>query len=154
MDAGLWVALTVVGTAFLLSKQLPGHSFVTWILVRLAALFFLAAGVVQPAGWIGRWAAAGISWIIHAVGTFSSDAVGTGITLGVLVFVGSVLWLLAIFPDSWWGGQMPDWASVCGLILPALASAIPGPAGDWLRNDVFPALAQPMINGVSNLFGG
>lgn len=154
MDAGLWVALTVIGTALLLSKQLAGHNVVTWVLVRAAALFYLAAGVVQPAGWIGRWTSAAIEWFIRTFTSFSTSAVGTGIALGVLVFVGAVGWLLAILPDSWWGGQMPDWASVSGLTLPALAVAIPGPAGQWLREDVFPALSQPMISGVAQLFGG
>jgi hypothetical protein len=146
MDAGLWVALTVVGTAFLLSKQLAGHNLVTWALVRLSALCYLAAGVVGAAGWFGRWMEDIVSWSIRTGQDIGVSTLGTKWVLGIVVLVGAIGFLLALLPDSWWGGQMPDWGSVCGLLLPALATSIPGPIGAWLRTDVFPALAAPLVN--------
>ncbi len=153
MSAGLWVALTVVATAFLLGRQLAGHNLLTWLMVRLAALCYLAAGVLGAAGWLGRWVDALITWIIRTSTDAGDATVGTGLVLGVIVAVGSISWLLALLPDSWWGGQMPDWGSVGALFLPALAVSIPGPVGEWLREDVFPALAQPMIDAARSVFG-
>ncbi len=152
-SASLWVALTVLATAFLLTKQLAGHNLVTAILVRVAALLYLAAGVIGAKGWIGGWITDLRDWIIGTTNDASQSALNTAITLGVLVFVGSVLWLLALLPDSWWGGQMPDWGSVAGLFLAGLASSIPGPAGHLFRDRVFPALARPMVRVVASWFG-
>lgn len=153
MGAGVWVCLTAVGIAMMLSKQLAGASFITWCLVRLSALFLLAAGVVGAAGWIGRWTNDLITWAISTATNAGDAALGTGVVLGVVVAIGSVAWLLALLPDSWWGGQMPDWGSACGLILPSLAVSIPGPIGRTLREDVFPALTSPLIDWVRSWFG-
>lgn len=151
--ASLWVALTVVASALLLGKQLAGHNLITVILVRVAALCFLAAGVIGADGWIGRVTSDLIGWVTHTGQDASKVAFGTALTVGVIVAAGSIAWLLALLPDSWWGGQMPDWGSVLGLFLPALAVSIPGPIGNWLRNDVFPALAGPMVSTVRSWFG-
>jgi hypothetical protein len=146
MGTTVWVALIIVGTAFLLSKQLAGHNVVTWALVRLSALCYLAAGVVGAGGWFGRWMEDLVSWTIRTGQDIGVASVGTKSFLGIVVLVGAIGFLLALLPDSWWGGQMPDWGSVCGAILPALAVSIPGPIGEWLRDDVFPALATPLVN--------
>lgn len=153
MGASLWVALTVVGAAILVAKELAGHNLITAVLVRFAALSFMAAGFIGADGWIGRWVNSLVAWAIHTGQHASSTAFGSALLVGVLTAVGAALWLLALLPDNWWGGQMPDWGSALGLVLPSLAASIPGPAGAWFRDDVFPALAAPMIATVRSWFG-
>lgn len=153
MGASLWVALTVISAAILVTKQLAGHNLITAALARFAALGFLAAGVIGADGWIGRWMHDVISWATHTGQHASTSAFGSALLIGVVALIASILFLLALLPDSWWGGSMPDWGSVCGLVIPALAVSIPGPAGNWLRNDVFPALAAPMIDTVRSWLG-
>ena len=60
----------------------------------------------------------------------------------VLWLLASVAWVLTMLPESMFSGEIPDWLSISGLVLPALAASIPGRVGDLLNG---------VITGAGNL---
>lgn len=153
--ATLWAALTAVGVTLLVIKEFVGFDIAKAILWRVAALFLAAAGTVGAVGWLGRWSRDTITWGVHLGQNASKDAVGAAALIGIVIGLVTLVWLAAVLiPNNWFAVKLNDVASLFGLILPSLAVTIPGPVGEWLRTGVWPALAQPMIDGVSQMFGG
>lgn len=109
---------TVEKTAARIRKTLDA------VMVRAAALCFLVAGMISAGGIPGTV----IGWLIDVMGTFG----------GGLAWVGSLfllaLWAMGMITERIFPGDVPDWLSLSGLLLPPLSAAIPGPVGIEIHN--------------------
>jgi hypothetical protein len=148
MEATLWVLLVVVGFGLLRAIEHVHVNLMGAVMERVAAAAFVGAGVIGASGWIGS----GIAWVVGAVNSLGSSlgaaAVGSG-PIWIAWLALSVLWVLALLPDSWFGWHLPPWLSVTGLVLPALAASIPGQLGDLLRM-VIDGIGRLMVTAVSS----
>lgn len=147
MEATLWVLLVAVGFGLLKAIAYVHVNLMSAVMERLAAAAFVGAGVIGASGWIGdaiAWVVDSVNWVGASVG---AAAVGSGAIW--IVWLGlSLLWVLALLPDSWFGWHLPAWLSVTGVVLPALAASIPGQLGDLLRL-VIEGIGQAMVTTVS-----
>ncbi|WP_407568338.1 hypothetical protein QK900_15660 (plasmid) [Arsenicicoccus dermatophilus] len=97
------------------------------VLVRVAAVLYLLAGMVLAAGWLGAvvaWAAGGLGALAVVLGAATFAAVA-GMTLVVCL-------------GAWWAAALltsedvlpvPEWLVLVGLVLPSLMAAAPGSVG-------------------------
>jgi hypothetical protein len=127
--------LLLAGLGFWLLRTVPRARNLTLkaVMVRLAAVLFLVAGTVSAGGVVGS----GISWFVHATG-----AIGAGIAW-VAWLVLALSWLAGMVPERWFGGDVPDWLSVSGMVLPALLASVPGAVGTAIT-----AATQSVASGV------
>jgi hypothetical protein len=128
----MWLVLTVAGFGLLRAMDYVNRPLIAALLVRAAAFSFAGAGVIGASGWIGQVMASIVTWVNNAGENAGTAALGTG-AVWVIWLLASVAWVLTILPESWFAAEIPDWLSVSGLVLPSLAAAIPGPAGEALR---------------------
>ena len=119
MPTVAWLLLAALGFWLLRTIPRARHRTLKAAMVRIAAVLFLVAGTVSAGGMIG----AGITWFVHATG-----AIGAGIAW-VAWLVLALSWLAGMVPERWFGGDVPDWLSVSGLLLPALLASVPGAIG-------------------------
>ena len=83
-------------------------------------------------GWLGnslKWAVAQVNAISGAAGTAGLGTAAVWIAWAAL----SIMWVLTLVPERWFGKSIPDWLSVGGIVLPGLAASIPGPLGAALN---------------------
>jgi hypothetical protein len=151
MGATLWLLLTVAGFGFLWAMEYVGHPLIDAVLVRAAAFSFAGAGTIGAAGWLGHAATALVQGVNQAGARAGAAAIGTG-AVWVIWAVLSIAWVLTLLPETWFAARIPDSLSVAGLLLPALASSIPGPLGDLLRH-VITGAGKLMVALVSQAVG-
>jgi hypothetical protein len=151
MSATVWLVLTATGFGLLRALPMVGHDLLKSVLVRVAAFAFIGAGVIGASGWIGSWFQAAVGWINTQGSAAMLAAIGTG-AVWVLWLGLSIIWLLAVLPHGWFAFHMPDWLSVTGLALPALAASIPGPVGDFFQT-VNKDIGNLMIHAASSAIG-
>lgn len=142
MPTVAWVLLVVLG--FLGLKLVPRARSRTLraVLVRVAAFLFLAAGTVSAGGFVGQL----ISSLVHF-----SGAVGAGVAWVGWLFM-AVFWLAGIVPETWFAGDIPDWLSASGVLLPSLLASVPGPVGDTMTSGMH-AVATAVGAGLGAAFG-
>lgn len=129
----LWVTMAAIGFALMWGRRKTSKEWVDAWLERFAALFFIGAGVIVAPGWpsdVVNWVGNLLNQIGGAVG--NAGQLGTVVTL-VVALGASVYWFLGLLPNSLFDEPIPDWLTVGGLILPALAAGIPGPVGEAIR---------------------
>lgn len=132
MEATIWLVLVVAGFALLRALDYVHHEWLAAAMLRLAALSFVGAGVIGARGWIGGFITTTVDFVNTTAARFGAAAIGTG-AVWVVWLVLSIAWVLTLLPDRWFDAVIPDWLSVSGVVLPALAASIPGHAGDALR---------------------
>jgi hypothetical protein len=129
-----WTLLAAIGFWILRTMPRTKHKTVKAVLVRTAAVLFLTAGAIGAGGWIEE----AFTWLVELAGD-----IGGGVAW-VLWLIGALSWLAGMVPEKWFRGDVPDWLSMSGLLLPALLTSVPGPVGD--------AMTRAMT-GVSDLVG-
>ncbi|HET9656585.1 MAG TPA: hypothetical protein VFP72_14605 [Kineosporiaceae bacterium] len=142
MPTVAWVLLVVLG--FLGLKLVPRARSRTLraVLVRVAALLFLAAGTVSAGGFVGQL----IGSLVHV-----SGAVGAGVAWVGWLFL-AAFWLAGIVPEHWFAGDIPDWLSLSGVLLPSLLASVPGPVGATMTSGMH-AVATTVGAGLGAAFG-
>jgi hypothetical protein len=130
MAGTVWVFLVAAGFGFLWLVPHVGPPWAKAAAVRAGHLALLGAGTVGAAGWLGTWFERLLTTVVQAVGASSAAVVGTSAVVGVLALGLCVAWVLGILPYRLIRFDPPDWLAWAGLILPAIAVQIPGPAGD------------------------
>lgn len=135
MGPTLWFVLVVAGFGLLRAMDYVHHTLLAALLVRIAAFSFMGAGIIGASGFLGDLAAAAVAWVNEAAAAAGTAALGTG-AVWVIWAVLAIAWILTILPDQWFDATIPDWLSISGLLLPALAASIPGPLGDGLRQAI------------------
>lgn len=142
-----WIifALLAAANMFLMTKTPPKVDFV---LVRISALLWLAAGLSGLEGAVGRMLTSAMAGMLSAINKASSDATGTAIG-SLLAFLLAVAWICAMLPDKTVKVPRTTFIVISGLMLPTLMAAIPGEAGDFLRGIVFPLgeFMQSLVTG-------
>lgn len=151
MSATVWLVLTVLGFVTLRSMVYMRHATLKAIAIRFAAFAFLGAGTVGAAGWLGHAMTAVIGAVNRIGAAAGAAAIGTGAVWIVWALM-AVAWILTLLPERWFGRDIPDWLSMSGLILPALAVTIPGPFGQALRA-VTKAVGGLMVSGARTVVG-
>lgn len=141
----LWTIMAAVGFGIMWARRKTSKQWVDAWGERLAALFFLGAGVIVAPGWpsgVVGWVAGLLNQVGGAIND-SANQLGTVAT--VIVALGaSVYWLLGLLPNSLFDEPIPDWLTVGGLVLPALAAGIPGPIGEAIRG-IHQAISDTMV---------
>ena len=132
MEATIWLVLVVAGFALLRALDYVHHGWLAAAMLRLAALSFVGAGVIGARGWLGDFLAGTVHFVNDTAARFGAAALGTG-AVWVLWMVLTVAWVLTLLPDRWFDAAIPDWLSISGIVLPGLATSIPGHAGEVLR---------------------
>jgi hypothetical protein len=151
MSATVWLVLTVMGFVLLRSMVYIRHATLKAIAIRVAAFAFIGAGTVGAAGWLGHAMTAAISAVNRIGGQAGAAAIGTGAVWIVWALLAGA-WILTLLPESWFGRDIPDWLSMSGLVLPALAVTIPGPFGSMVRS-VTTAVGGLMVAGAHAAVG-
>lgn len=151
MGATLWFVLVAAGFGLIAIVEKAKHSTLKAVLVRVAAFAFIGAGTIGATGWIGDLMDGTVSWVNDTARDMGVSAIGTGAVWVVWLSL-AIGWLLCILPESWFSGDIPDWLSVSGVLLPGLAASIPGPIGDFFQR-LFTTIGDLMVTGVSNLIG-
>jgi hypothetical protein len=132
MSATVWLVLTVLGFVTLRSMVYMRHATLKAIAIRFAAFAFLGAGTVGAAGWLGH----AMTSVIGAVNRIGAQAGAAAIGTGAVWIAWALMagaWILTLLPERMFGRDIPDWLSMSGLVLPALAVTIPGPFGQLIR---------------------
>lgn len=137
-----WTLLAALGMWILRNMPRAKNKSVKAVLVRLAAVLFLTAGAIGAGGWIGG----AITWLVTFAG-----AIGGGLAW-VLWFIGALSWLAGMVPEKWFRGDVPDWLSMTGVILPSLLASVPGPVGDGMTT-AMGGVSDMVGNGMSSAFG-
>lgn len=132
MSATVWLVLTATGFALLRSMAYMRHEKLRAIAVRAAAFAFIGAGTIGAAGWLGKAITALVTGANRVGGQASLSLLGTSAVWIVWAGLG-IAWVLTLLPRRWFSLDIPDWLSVTGLVLPALAVSIQGPVGETLR---------------------
>lgn len=131
-----WAIFALLASAcmFLMIKTPPKGDFV---LVRISALLWLAAGLSGLEGVIGRMLTSVMAGLIGAIDDASGKALGTGIgvTLSILL---AAYWICSMLPDKTVNIKRNSFIVISGIMLPTLMAAIPGEAGEVLRGIIFP----------------
>lgn len=151
MTATLWVLLVVAGFGGLWCVDKAKGGLLKALLVRAAAFSFAGAGMIGASGWIGTAMEKVVAAVNEAAAEAGTIALGTGAVWIIWLGLG-LAWILTILPESWFGAEMPDWLSVTGLVLPALAVSIPGPIGNAIQGIIHGA-GQMMISLVGGAVG-
>jgi hypothetical protein len=137
-----WTLLAALGFWILRTMPRAKHRTVKALLVRAAAVLFLTAGAIGAGGWIGE----SLTWLVGFAG-----AIGGGLAW-VLWLIGALSWLAGMVPEKWFRGDVPDWLSMSGLVLPSLLAAVPGPVGDAMTR-AMTGVSDLVGNGMSSAFG-
>jgi hypothetical protein len=137
----LWLVLAVTGFGLMRATERVGHPLIAAMLVRASAFSFVGAGLIGASGWLGDLMASAVGAVNSAGAQAGAAALGTG-AVWVVWLLASAAWVLTLLPESWFAGEIPDWLSMSGLVLPALAASIPGRLGDLL---------SAVITGAGNL---
>lgn len=151
MNATLWVLLVVAGFGGLWCVDKAKGGLLKALLVRAAAFSFAGAGMIGASGWIGTAITKVIAAVNEAAAEAGMVALGTA-AVWIAWLVLGLAWILTILPESWFGAEMPDWLSVTGLVLPALAVSIPGPIGNAIQGIIHGA-GQLMISLIGGAVG-
>lgn len=132
MSTASWVAYVALGAMCMWLMRYTASPVIDGILVRIAAVLFIGAGLVGADGWVGG----ALAWVVDAITgvaeSMGSALVGASLVWVVALFLG-VMWLMAMIPGKQSKFDAPDWLIVGGLVLPALLASVPGPAGEGLR---------------------
>lgn len=151
-DGFTFTVLVAAGFMFLYLMTRTKSALLDAILVRLAAFSFMGGGVVGASGWLG-----GLIDGIVTTTSSTGEEIGRSAGFTGLVVVASAglmfVWIAGIVPEKWLGGDVPDWLSVSGIVLPGFVSAIPGPIGEFFMTVI--QLAADIVTGpATTLFGG
>ena len=141
MPTVAWTLLFGLGLWTLRSMPRAKHKTIKAVMVRLAAILFLVAGTITAGGLIGGW----LRQLVHLTGQ-----VGAGI-IWVLWLIGALSWLAGMVPEKWFKGDVPDWLSMSGLVLPSLLASVPGAVGHGMTV-MMQAAHQTVGTGLSSLF--
>jgi hypothetical protein len=128
MAGTLWVLLVAMGFGWMWAMRWTRNPMLDAIFVRAAAFSFAGAGIVGANGWLGgalKWTVTQVNAISGAAGTAGLGTAAVWIVWAAL----SIMWVLTLVPERWFGKSIPDWLSVGGIVLPGLAMSIPGPLG-------------------------
>lgn len=133
MGPTTWFALVAFGF-FLIRFVIPrvGNKTVKAISVRVAALSFLGAGLITASGWIGNIEDQGIRLANKQGADLTAAIVGAAV-IWIIWLLLALMMLLTFLPESWFGGDIPDWLSISGVFLPSLMSYVPGSIGEFMR---------------------
>lgn len=146
MVAGtVWVFLVAAGLFFLWLVGHVGSPLLQAIVVRAGHLSLLGAGTVGAGGLLGSWIKGLLGWVVGAAGAASSTLLGTSAVVGLIALGLFVAWVLGMLPERVVRFDPPDWLAWTGLVLPAIAVQIPGPAGQ---------LVSSLITGTGQLLVG
>jgi hypothetical protein len=137
-----WTLLAALGFWILRTMPRAKHKTVKAVLVRAAAVLFLTAGAIGAGGYIGQF----LSWLVSFAGAF-----GGGVAW-VLWLIGALSWLAGMVPEKWFRGDVPDWLSMSGIVLPSLLASVPGPVGNAMTT-AMTGVSDVVGNGMSNAFG-
>lgn len=149
-SATTWVLYTGIAFLSLYLMRFTGD-FLDAILVRVAAILFMAAGIIGAHGWFGDALNSVFNTVNTTGGEIARSTTGSAIMYFVWFALG-VLWIMCILPERWFSKAVPDWLSVSGLILPAGIATVPGPAGVALGGIIL-SLANLVTAPVRALFG-
>ena len=141
MPTVAWTLLFGLGLWTLRSMPRAKHKTIKAVMVRLAAVLFLVAGTITAGGIIGSL----FRQFVHLTGQ-----VGAGI-IWVLWLIGALSWLAGMVPEKWFRGDVPDWLSMSGLILPSLLASVPGAVGHGMTV-AMQAAHNTVGTGLSSLF--
>jgi hypothetical protein len=136
MAGTVWVFLVAAGIGFLWLVPHVGHPLAKAGAVRAGHLSLLGAGTVGAGGWLGSWITTVLGGIVHAVGASSAAVIGTSAVVGIIALGLCLAWVLGILPYQVIRFDPPDWLAYAGLILPAVAVQIPGPAGHFVHSAI------------------
>lgn len=141
MPTVAWTLLFGLGLWTLRSMPRAKQKTLKAVMVRTAAVLFLVAGTISAGGIIGTL----LRQLVHLTGQ-----VGAGI-VWVLWLVGALSWLAGMVPEKWFRGDVPDWLSMSGLVLPALLASVPGAVGHGMTV-AMQAAHNTVGTGLSGLF--
>lgn len=149
MGAVSWVMYVALGGLCMWAMRWTANKALDGVLVRVAAILFVGAGLVGAHGWIGS----ALTWVTAAItnvaGLMGHAVVGASL-VAILALVLSVMWVAAMIPGKQFKWDAPDWLIIGGLILPSLMASIPGPMGEGLRTVVTTGgqLATGIVSGL------
>lgn len=151
MTGTLWLLLVASGVGLMWVMRYTRHPMVDAVLVRASAFSFAGAGIVGAGGWIGDLLGGLVEGVNSLGGQLGIAAVGSAAVW--IIWAGlSLMWILTLLPESWFGRSIPDWLAISGVVLPAMASSIPGAFGDAMSR-VITACGELMIHVVGQAFG-
>ncbi len=151
MTGTLWLLLVACGVGLMWVMRYTRHPLIDAVLVRASAFSFAGAGIVGAGGWIGTVLTGlvkGLNSIGAQLGTAAIGSAAVWIVWAAL----SLMWVLTILPERWFGRGIPDWLAISGVVLPAMAASIPGEFGQVVSR-VIEACGQLMIHAVGSAFG-
>lgn len=152
MSATVWLVLVVIGFGLLrFVTPHTQHDLLKAVLARVAAMSFIGAGLIGGAGWLGGALHSVVGWVNTQGGSAMAATIGTG-AMWILWAALSLVWVLTFLPDALFAKDMPDWLSVTGLVIPALAVSIPGGVGNFFQT-INQALGGLMIHFASSVIG-
>jgi hypothetical protein len=151
MTGTLWLLLVACGVGLMWVMRYTRHPMIDAVLVRASAFSFAGAGIVGAGGWIGDLLG-GLVGGLNTVGAqLGSAAIGSAAVW--IVWAGlSLMWVLTILPERWFGRSIPDWLAISGVVLPGMAASIPGEFGQAMTRAIT-GCGQLMINLVGSAFG-
>ncbi len=109
MPTVAWTLLFGLGLWTLRSMPRAKHKTLKAVMVRTAAILFLVAGTISAGGVVGTL----LRQFVQLTGQLGAGVVW------VLWLVGALSWLAGMVPEKWFRGDVPDWLSMSGLILPS-----------------------------------
>lgn len=149
MSAASWLAYVAIGGLALWLMRHTQHPTLDAVLVRLAAICAVGAGMVGAHGWVGTIIGTVVHALTSAAATVGAAAVGTSILWLVAAALG-VAWIAAMVPTKWINYDPADWLIGAGLVLPALLVSVPGALGEGMRTVVLAGghLATSVVTGL------
>lgn len=151
-SGALWFVLFLLGCGLLAATPRLGWATGRAISLRLAMLVFVAAGTVGLSGLLGDF----LDWAVTSITTWGNNAAVATVGAAVMWVVWlslCVVWAAGFLPTKVIRFDPNDLLAATGLILPAVAEAIPGAAGDFFTN-LFDAIGEFFVDLVTSWFGG
>jgi hypothetical protein len=144
--------LFLIGCGLLAATPRLGWATGRAITLRLAMLVFIAAGTVGLSGQLGEFLDWGLTKFTHLGNDATAYAVGSAV-MWVAWLALCVVWVAGFLPTKVIRFDPHDLLAGVGLILPATAEAIPGPAGDFFAG-LFDEIGTFFVDLVTGWFGG
>jgi hypothetical protein len=151
-SGALWFVLFLIACGLLAAVPRLGPATLKALSLRLSMLVFISAGTVGLSGKIGE----GLDWLLvkatHIGNDATAFAIGSAVMWAVWLSL-CVVWVAGFLPTKLIRFDPRDELAAAGLILPAVASAIPGGAGDFFQG-LFNGIGAFFVDLVTGWFGG
>jgi hypothetical protein len=151
-SGALWFVLFLIGCGLLVAVPRLGPATLKAVTLRLSMLVFIAGGTVGLSGLLGDFLAWGVTSATEWGNNATAVAIGSAVMWAVWLSL-CVVWLAGFLPTRVIRYDPPDELAAAGLILPAVAQAIPGKAGDFFTG-LFDSIGAFFVDLVTSWFGG